>query len=87
MHDLSVIRVGDLDDRRAAQRAGIVRLAARRRIERRAVERHAPSLTLALARSHARLKVAQKRIAVIEPLGHECPSIRDNTTRKARYSF
>src|SRR5205814_3453821 len=68
--DRPAVIVDNIDHAQPPQGPGVERLAARRGIEGRAIERDAKSIAGALDAGDGRFELAQGRIVVVEAVGH-----------------
>ena len=71
VQDRAVVPIDDVDDARAAERAGVERLAAGCRIERGAVEHDGRRPSCAPTPTICGVELGQVRIGVVETLGHD----------------
>ena len=69
MSDGTVVFVDDVDDPQANEPAGVERLAAGRRVERRAVERDVQAIVAAIDARDGRVKRPEIRVRVVEAVG------------------
>ena len=79
----AIILVDDIDDRNALQGSCVVRLAARRRVERRAVE--VCPLSLVRKLDDRRVEHAKHRVRVVEALGHRAGGVGESPRRQATH--
>ena len=71
VQDRAVVAIDDVDDPRVAERAGVERLAAGRRIERRAIEHdRAAGRRATSTSSDVGVELAQVGVGVVEAFGH-----------------
>ena len=66
----------DLCHRQSAQRAGVVRLAAGRRVKCAAVEDHRQAVAVGLHREHGRVELREIAIRIVETQSHDPPPQR-----------
>ena len=70
MCDRSVLLVDDVDDAHRAETSGVERLAAGRRIERRAVERDQHAIVAAIDSRDGGVKLPEIRVEVVQAVRH-----------------
>ena len=75
VRDRPVLFVHDVDDAEWTEQAGVERLAARRRIERRAVEREGEAIVAPIDPCDRGVKGPEIRVGVIEAVGHRASTI------------
>ena len=86
--DAAVLGIEDVDDGQSAERASVERLSARGRIESGAVEGDERASVALRRAGDRRVKLAEVRIRVIQPIGHGCgpvsrrPAARRKTSRR-----
>ena len=70
VRDRAVFLIDDVHDAQRAEHARVERLPARRRIERRAIERDDEAIVAALNAPDGRVKGVEIGVAVIQAVGH-----------------
>jgi hypothetical protein len=74
MRHLTVVLVHDVEDARGAETAEVVRLAARGRIERGAIEAHVPAIARRIGNGDGGVEGLQVGVGVVETSGHAAGS-------------